>query len=52
MMLLGFMVGAPMFLFGLINLLIGNRPRGSSSLAEIDLARIRYQVENDPTKRR
>lgn len=44
-MIVGFIVGAPMFLFGVISLLRGNHPVSSSSTADIDLGRIRYETE-------
>lgn len=52
LMLIGFFIGAPMFTFGLINLLIGGRSAGSNaSTAELDLGRIRYTVETDKNRR-
>lgn len=52
LMLMGFFIGAPLFAFGLINLLIGGRSAGSNaSTAEIDLGRIRYTVETDKNRR-
>ena len=47
LMLLGFVIGGPMMVFGVISLLIGNKNTGSSSTAELDLGRIRYTVETD-----
>lgn len=52
LMLMGFFIGAPLFMFGLINLLIGGRSAGSNtSTAELDLGRIRYTVETDRNRR-
>ncbi len=52
LMLMGFFIGAPLFAFGLINLLIGGRSAGSNtSTAELDLGRIRYTVETERDRR-
>lgn len=50
LMIVGFVLGGILFMFGLVNILIGNRPVGSSSTLEMDIGRIRYKVENDKTK--
>lgn len=44
---LGMLVGSSMFLFGFISLMVRNCSGGSSSTAELDLARLRYTVETD-----
>ncbi len=52
LMLMGFFIGAPVFAFGLINLLIGGKSASSNtSTAELDLGRIRYTVETDKNRR-
>jgi ABC-type phosphate transport system permease subunit len=47
MRFIGLLIGAPMIVFGIIALLVRKHRHGSSSTASIDLARIRYTVEND-----
>jgi hypothetical protein len=47
LMILGVIIGGPIFLGGLISLLAGGRlSSNSGSLSDIDTARIRYEVEN------
>jgi hypothetical protein len=45
-----FMVGAPMFIGGIIGVLSVSRRGGIGSLTEGDVARIRYSVENEARK--
>lgn len=45
--LIGFVLGAPMFFGGIISLFVRNNTPGSSNTTNIDIARIRYQVETD-----
>lgn len=52
LMLMGFFIGAPLFIFGLINLLIGGRSAGSNtSTTELDISRIRYMAETEKDRR-
>lgn len=50
LMIVGFVLGGIMFAFGLVSILIGNRPVGTASTTDMDVARIRYQVENNKGK--
>lgn len=50
LMILGFVVGGISFMFGAVSLLIGNRPVGTASTTDMDIARIRFQVENKKDK--
>ena len=50
-MLAGFMIGAPMFLFGVISMFTV-RNYGSSNTTNLDIGRIRYTIETDHTERK
>jgi len=52
LMIIGFIAGAPMFMFGLISLFMGNRTVGTASTTNLDIGRIRYTVETDKMERK
>ena len=52
LMLVGFVVGAPMFIFGIINLFFVRTGNGGYSNSNLDIGRIRYVVETDRTNRK
>ena len=49
--IVGLLIGGPMLLGGMISLFTRKSASGSSSTAELDIARIRYNIENDFKKR-
>ena len=45
LMIMGFVFGGIMFMFGAVSILVGNRPVGTASTTDMDIARIRFEVE-------
>lgn len=45
LMIVGFVLGGIMFAFGLVSILVGNRPVGTANTTDMDIARIRFEAE-------